>query len=41
MNTIKNFVAPFSTVINYNTISDTTINELMRRPFAPIVKNKE
>jgi hypothetical protein len=27
--------------INYYTVSETTINELMRRPFAPIVKNKK
>ncbi|MFV8344439.1 hypothetical protein [Flavobacterium sp. XS2P39] len=41
MNTIKNFVAPFSMVINYNTVSKTIVRELMKKSFAPTVKNKE
>ncbi|WP_417999547.1 hypothetical protein [Flavobacterium sp. LB2P74] len=41
MNTIKNVVAPFSTVITYKNISKSPINELMQQPFAPAVKNKK
>ncbi|WP_262708569.1 MULTISPECIES: hypothetical protein [Flavobacterium] len=41
MNTIKNVVAPFSTVIAYKNIFKAPINELMLQPFAPAVKNKK
>ncbi|WP_158614741.1 MULTISPECIES: hypothetical protein [Flavobacterium] len=40
MNTIKNVVTRFSTVITYNTISKALINEFMRKSFASAVKIK-
>ncbi|MFV7235752.1 MULTISPECIES: hypothetical protein [Flavobacterium] len=38
MITIENFVAHFSTVLNYKNSSETTINEQMGKPFVGIVK---
>ncbi len=38
--TIENFVAHFSTVLNYKNDSKAEINEQMEKPFVRLVKKK-